>query len=176
MTLQNFELDLASITIVMIALLLLQTLFFIVILLQFIRRIGSLERHLSPLLTTAGTNLASLRSMLAAVAPAAKELAALQEEVISILNVVGKTMRHGDELLGRSVSLLRSFRKTADRTVGEILNQFSEKSFTVYQAVLHPAHKVSAVLRALHETVQHLFSRRRPETPAWHLQDQDLFI
>ena len=176
MTLQDFDLDLASITIVMIVLLLLQTLFFVVMLLLCIKQIGSLERHLSPLLTTARTKLASLRSLLAAVTPAAKELVPLQAEVISILEAVGKTLRHGNELLGRSISLLRSFQRTADTTVKEVLNQFSEKSFTVYQAVLHPAHKVSTVMRALHETLQHLLSRRKPETPAWHLQDQDLFI
>ena len=174
---QSFQADPTSIAIVMIGLLLLQSVFLSIILLQLIKQVGSLQRHVNPILTTAITTLASLRSLLTALTPTAREMGALQNEVISILDMGREAAHRSNELLGRSTALLRSCLSTADKALDDLLKRFSKGSFTVYQATLHPTHEASAIIEAVRKALSHLVSlRKEKKTPAWHLQDEDIFI
>lgn len=166
--------DFALTLIVTLALLvLLQAVFFAVFWLLLDKFLQKVDKKLTLPLQKAGEAAEEAQSLAGKLAPLVQKVTNFESEVTSVLNLARKFASQGDQALVQGLTTARSQVERASTQIDKVLGKFTEQTFKVHRAILHPAIELSAIIRGAGTVLARLFSRDKTK-PA--LQDKEIFI
>jgi uncharacterized membrane protein (Fun14 family) len=169
------DLDLALILVIVLAfLILVQTVILLVAFSKLSKMLVTLEQATS----SYADQLRVLTRQINAFLPPTslgERLPALRSELKNYLQAGVEATKRADESIGRALAVSRARVEQANDTIDTVLSRFSQQTFLVHRAVLHPAMHASAFLHGVFTGVRRLISGG-PESPASHLPGSEDFV
>lgn len=140
------------------------------------RGFSELERNLDSMAGKVSQSVARLRGLAARVAEGTSGLPGWESRLRRASGKIMQAIRSGDEAAARMLDRLRSSTQRINRQLDAGIHSFSQYSYKVHQAIVHPAQKVSQALEAVTASARRLFTRSNPSLPPEFVAEEEEFI
>ncbi len=137
------------------------------------KQLRSSQPALSSFLARVQSGTTALRQLLSHVEGVPAKLVEVEGQTPPLLVSLTEVVRSIDQDLERFADRSRSFLYQFDRAADSVLSNFSTQTFRVHRAVIHPAIRISTLLRSFSAVGSRFF---HDESPASHSPDQEIFI
>ncbi len=161
--------------VVMAALIIGQTLLLVMISLRMAKQVRHLDESLRLLSRRSAQGVAFAQRVIAAVKKMTPELSEVENTVEKELTTFLKASQKADQAAGRTIDLLRFELGKADSGLDDLLNKFSQQTYAVHRATVHPSMRVSELIRASLKILKQTLSREK-KSPASYGPEKETFI
>jgi uncharacterized protein YoxC len=170
------ELDRALILVIVMAfLILVQTVILVVGFSKLNQALKSLDQASGSIVEQARVATRQVNAILPKISGMAERLPALRTGMLNFIEASVETGRRADQAVAQALALSRVRVQQATETMDTVLSRFSQQTFRVHRAVLHPTLRLSAFLHGVFSGLGRLISGG-PESPASHLPDSEDFV
>jgi len=174
MTIQNLQL-VNILVLVMAALIIVQTLLLVLINFHLTKQVRLLDKRLRLLPQRSAQGVAIAQRVIAAVERMTPKLSEVEKTVEKELTTFLKASEKADQAAGRTIDLLRFELGKANSGLESLLSKFSQQTFAVHRATVHPSMRVSELIRAGITILKQTLSREK-KSPASYGPEKETFI
>ncbi len=174
MTIQNPQL-VNILVLVMAALIIVQALILVLISFRLAKQVQHFDQSLRLLSQRSAQGVAFAKRVIAAVEKMTPRLSEVEKTVEKELTTFLKASEKADQAAGRSIDLLRFELGKANSGLDTLLSKFSQKTFEVHRAAVHPSKRVSELIRASLKILKQTLSREK-KSPASYGPEKETFI
>ncbi len=160
---------------VMAALIIGQTLLLVLLSLRMAKQVQHLDEGLRLLSQRSAQGVAFAQRIIATVEKMTPELSEVENTVEKELTTFLKASQKADQAAGRAIDLLRFELGKADSGLDSLLNKFSQQTYAVHRATVHPSMRVSELIRASLKILKQTLSREK-KSPASYGPEKETFI
>lgn len=160
---------------VMAGLIIGQTLLLVIISFRMAKQARHLDESLRLLSQRSAQGVAFAQRVIAAVEKMTPELSEVESTVEKELTTFLKASEKADQAAGRTIDLLRFELGKADSGLDDLLSKFSQQTYAVHRATVHPSMRVSELIRASLKILKQTLSRGK-KSPASYWPEKETFI
>ncbi len=174
MTLQNPQLALALIVVLSI-IVLLQSAFIIIAILQLGKRLGSLHLKTGELAEKISAVMELASGALEKAAVVREKLPGWERNLSRAVETLATSTQDIDRKADRALTFLRTKVDGAHRRTDSLLSKYSATTFRVHRSIIHPSHQISAAVSAIQAGVARFIFRDR-KTPQEEPDRDPMFL
>jgi hypothetical protein len=170
------ELDRALVVIIVMAfLILVQTVIVVFGFHKLLKMLESLEEVSTSIVKHAKVVTGEVNAILPKITAYGRRLPELRRELLNFLQAGAETGKRVDQSVARALTVSRVRVRQADERIDVVLSGFSQQTFRLHRAVLHPTLRFSAFMHGLFSGLRR-FIAGGPESPASYLPDTEDFV
>ena len=174
MTIQNLQL-VNILVLVMAALIVVQAILLVLITFRLGKRLQDLEKNLQLVSQRSTQGVAFVHRVMAAIEKMTPRLSDVEETFEKELTTLVKATEKANQEAGRKIDLLRFELGKANSGLDTALSKFSQQTFKLHRAVLHPSMRVSEIIQAGIKILKQTLSREE-KSPASYGPEKETFI
>jgi len=174
MTIQNLQL-VNILVLVMAALIIVQTLLLVLISFRLAKQVQHVDESLQLLSQRTAQGVAFAKKVISAVDKMTPRLSEVEETIEKELTTFLKASEKADQAAGRNIDLLRFELGKANSGLDTFLSKFSQQTFAVHRAAVHPSRRVSELIRAGIKILKQTLSPGK-KSPASYGPEKETFI
>jgi hypothetical protein len=156
------------------AVILLHSVIVFVIFSQLGKRLKAFQPFLLVQVTRINSGTTVLRQLLAHLDGVQNKISSIENRTPALLGPVNRAITQADQSAAGAVTGMRTYLLKIDQSADNLLRRFSNETFRVHRAIVHPAVRLSSLLQSVVGVIERFRGGRK--SPASYSSDQEIFI
>jgi hypothetical protein len=153
---------------------LLHSIIVFVIFSQLGKRLKTFQPFLLAQVSRINSGTTVLRQLLAHLEGVPDRISSIEGRATTLLEPVNRAVAQVDRVAADALSAMRFRLSGIDRSADEVLSSFSNQTFRVHRAIVHPAIRLSSLLQSITTLTERIWGGR--SSPASYPPDEEIFI